>query len=131
MRLMQRIAQPLLARIARLPFLAVIFAGTILVALPAIPTFVGTATAADGPAIIPLDQIKPGMTGQAYTIFAGDQIEKFDLDVIGILPNLLGPKQSVILVQLRGENVEHTGVVAGMSGSPVYINGKLAGALSL
>jgi SpoIVB peptidase S55 len=131
MRLMQRIAQPLLARIARLPFLAVIFAGTILLAVSVVPTLVGTAAAADGPAIIPLDQIKPGMTGQAYTIFAGDQIEKFDLDVIGILPNLLGPKQSVILVQLRGDKVEHTGVVAGMSGSPVYINGKLAGALSL
>ncbi len=91
----------------------------------------GFLGAADPPAIIPLDEIKPGMTGEAYTIFAGDQIEKFDLDVIGILPNLLGPKQSVILVQLRGEKVEHTGVVAGMSGSPVYINGKLAGALSL
>jgi hypothetical protein len=131
MRLMQRIAQPLLARIARLPFLAVIFAGTIVLAAPLVPTLVGTAAAADGPAIIPLDQIKPGMTGQAYTIFAGDEIEKFDLDVIGILPNLLGPKQSVILVQLHGDKVEHTGVVAGMSGSPVYIDGKLAGALSL
>ena len=87
--------------------------------------------AADLPPIIPLDQIKPGMAGVAYTIFAGDQIEKFDLEVIGILPNLLGPKQSIILIQLKGPKVEHTGVVAGMSGSPVYIDGKLAGALSL
>jgi len=87
--------------------------------------------AADPPVIIPLDQIKPGMAGVAYTIFAGDQIEKFDLEVIGILPNLIGPRQSIILVQLKGPKVEHTGVVAGMSGSPVYIDGKLAGALSL
>jgi hypothetical protein len=71
------------------------------------------------------------MTGVAYTIFAGDKIEPFDIEVIGILPNLLGPKQSIILVQLHGEKAEHTGVVAGMSGSPVYIDGKLAGALSL
>ena len=71
------------------------------------------------------------MKGFAYTIFAGDQIEKFDLEVIGIMPNLLGPKQSIILVELKGPKVEHTGVVAGMSGSPVYIEGKLAGALSL
>ena len=85
----------------------------------------------DPPVIIPLDQVKPGMAGVAYTIFAGDQIEKFDLEVIGILPNLIGPKQSIILVQLKGPHVEHTGVVAGMSGSPVYIDGKLAGALSL
>ncbi len=71
------------------------------------------------------------MEGYAYTIFAGDEIEKFDLVVIGVLDNFLGPRQSIILVQLKGAKVEHTGVVAGMSGSPVYLQGKLAGALSL
>jgi len=81
--------------------------------------------------ILPLSQVKPGMQGYAYTIFAGDQIEKFDLEVVGILENFLGPRQSIILVQLKGPKVEHTGVVAGMSGSPVYIDGKLVGALSL
>ncbi|HWY88122.1 MAG TPA: SpoIVB peptidase S55 domain-containing protein, partial [Gemmataceae bacterium] len=75
--------------------------------------------------------VKPGMKGLAYTIFAGDKIEPFDIEVIGILPNLMGPKQSIILVQLHGDKAEHTGVVAGMSGSPVYIDGKLVGALSL
>src|SRR6266576_2988176 len=67
----------------------------------------------------------------APALFAGDQVEKFDLVVIGVMPNFLGPKQSIILVQLLGPKVEHTGVVAGMSGSPVYLEGKLAGALSL
>jgi len=80
---------------------------------------------------LPFDQVRPGMQGYAYTIFAGDQVEKFDLEVIGVMPNFLGPKQSIILVQLKGPKVEHTGVVAGMSGSPVYLEGKLAGALSL
>src|SRR5262249_58004553 len=80
---------------------------------------------------LPVDQVRPGMQGYAYTIFAGDQVEKFDLEVIGVMPNFLGPKQSIILVQLKGPKVEHTGVVAGMSGSPVYLEGKLAGALSL
>jgi len=83
------------------------------------------------PEIFPLSQIKPGMKGEAFTIFAGDQIDKFDLVVIGVMPNFLAPKESIILVQLVGPKVEHTGVVAGMSGSPVYIDGKLAGALSL
>ncbi len=83
------------------------------------------------PEIFPLSQVQPGMKGEAYTIFAGDQIEKFDLVVIGVMPNFLAPKESIILVQLLGPKVEHTGVVAGMSGSPVYIDGKLAGALSL
>jgi SpoIVB peptidase S55 len=80
---------------------------------------------------LPLEQVRPGMQGYAYTIFSGDQVERFDLEVIGIMPNFLGPKQSIILVQLKGPKVEHTGVVAGMSGSPVYLDGKLAGALSL
>src|SRR5580693_661842 len=86
---------------------------------------------AGSPEIMPLNQIKPGMKGVAYTIFSGDQIEKFDLVVLGILPDLLGPHESIILVQLVGPKVEHTGVVAGMSGSPVYIDGKLVGALAL
>ncbi len=97
-------------------------------------TFSGVSLSAfadDRPPIFPLDQVKPGMAGVAYTNFAGDEIEKFDLTVIGVLPNLMGPKQSIILVQLHGPKVERTGVVAGMSGSPVYIDGKLAGALSL
>jgi SpoIVB peptidase S55 len=81
--------------------------------------------------ILPLDQVRAGMQGYAYTIFAGDQVEKFDLEVIGVMPNFLGPRQSIILVQLKGPKVERTGVVAGMSGSPVYLDGKLAGALSL
>ncbi|HEX4380392.1 MAG TPA: SpoIVB peptidase S55 domain-containing protein [Candidatus Acidoferrum sp.] len=89
------------------------------------------ALSAQSTDILPLSQVRPGMQGYAFTIFAGDQIEKFDLEVIGVMPNFLGPQQSIILVQLKGEKVEHTGVVAGMSGSPVYLDGKLAGALSL
>jgi hypothetical protein len=89
------------------------------------------ASYAASPDIFPLSQIEPGMKGEALTIFSGDQIEKFDLVVIGVMPNFMGPKESIILVQLVGPKVEHTGVVAGMSGSPVYIEGKLAGALSL
>src|SRR3981189_2238617 len=87
--------------------------------------------AAQSSETLPVDQVRPGMQGYAYTIFAGDQIEKFDLEVIGVMPNFLGPQQSIILVQLKGTKVERTGVVAGMSGSPVYLDGKLAGALSL
>jgi hypothetical protein len=88
------------------------------------------ASTVDAPQIMTVDQVKPGMKGVAYTIFAGDQIEKFDLVVLGVLPDLVGPQESVILVQLLGTKVEHTGVVAGMSGSPVYIDGKLVGALA-
>src|ERR1700722_17695946 len=85
----------------------------------------------DDPAIFHLADVKPGMRGEVYTIFSGDQVEKVDLEVIGILHNALGPKEDVILVRLLGDKAAETGVAAGMSGSPVYFDGKLAGALAL
>ncbi len=87
--------------------------------------------ATDDATIFPLSDVKPGMKGVAYTIFEGDQVEKMDLEVIGVLHNAVGPKLDVILVRLLGDKVQQTGVVAGMSGSPVYIDGKLVGALAL
>jgi hypothetical protein len=87
--------------------------------------------ASDNPSIFALSDVKPGMKGFIYTIFQGDQVERVDLEVIGILHNAIGPKRDVILVRLLGDKVQQTGVVAGMSGSPVYIEGKLAGALAL
>jgi SpoIVB peptidase S55 len=115
-------------RINRIPLHALILA---LASLLSIDNCALAQVPASSNETIPVDQVQSGMQGYAYTIFAGDQVEKFDLEVIGVMPNFLGPKQSIILVQLKGPKVEHTGVVAGMSGSPVYINGKLAGALSL
>lgn len=87
--------------------------------------------ASDPPQTIPVSDIKPGMQGVAYTIYDGDQVEKVELVVLGVMKNALGPKQDVILVKLLGDKAEHDGVVAGMSGSPVFFDGKLAGALSL
>ena len=89
------------------------------------------ARAADDPATFPLSDVKPGLKGVAYTIFEGDKVEKIDLEVIGVLHNAVGPKLDVILVRLLGDKVQQTGVVAGMSGSPVFFDGKLAGALAL
>jgi hypothetical protein len=94
-------------------------------------TFACVSKAQQSNDILPVDQVRAGMQGYACTVFSGDQVEKFDLEVLGVMPNFLGPKQSIILVELKGPKVEHTGVVAGMSGSPVYLEGKLAGALSL
>src|SRR5580693_7532163 len=82
------------------------------------------------PAIIPLDQIHEGMRGTALTVFQGVKPESMEVEVLGVLRNVNGPKGDVILVRLHGTKVEYTGVVAGMSGSPVYFDGKLAGALA-
>src|SRR5215470_2161370 len=79
---------------------------------------------------IPVDQIHPGMKGVAYTVFQGVKPEPMDVEVLGVLHNVNGPKGNIILIRLHGPKVEYTGVVAGMSGSPVYIDGKLAGALA-
>jgi hypothetical protein len=115
----------LLMPVALRKLLPTFLAALILLTGPAV------ARADDTPAIFPLSQVQPGMKCVVYTIFTGDQIEKVDLVVLGVLHNAIGPKQDIILVQLLGEKVEHTGVVAGMSGSPVYYDGKLVGALSL
>jgi hypothetical protein len=82
------------------------------------------------PPIIPITQIHAGMRGVAYTVFEGVKPEPMEVEVLGVLHNVNGPKGNVILVRLHGQKVEYTGVVAGMSGSPVYIDGKLAGALA-
>jgi len=79
---------------------------------------------------IPVDQIHTGMRGVAYTVFEGVKPESMDVEVLGVLHNANGPKGDIILIRLHGTKVEYTGVVAGMSGSPVYIEGKLAGALA-
>src|SRR6266481_5410090 len=81
-------------------------------------------------AIMPLDQIHDGMRGTAYTVFEGTKPEPMEVEVLGVLRNTNGAKGDIILVRLHGTKPEYTGVVAGMSGSPVYFDGKLAGALA-
>jgi hypothetical protein len=79
---------------------------------------------------MPLDQIHEGMKGTALTVFQGVKPESMDVEVLGVMRNVSGPKGDIILVRLHGIKPEYTGVVAGMSGSPVYFDGKLAGALA-
>jgi len=79
---------------------------------------------------IPVSEIQAGMRGIAYTVFEGTRPESMNVEVLGILKNVNGPQGDVILVRLSGAKVEYTGVVAGMSGSPVYLDGRLAGAIA-
>ena len=82
------------------------------------------------PELMPLAEIKPGMKGVAKTVFQGVVPEDMGFEVLGVLRNANGPQSDIILVKLVGKKPEFTGVVAGMSGSPAYIDGKLIGALS-
>jgi hypothetical protein len=77
-----------------------------------------------------VDQVRPGMKGVAYTVFQGTQPEAMEVEILGVLKDMNGPKSDIILVRLRGDKPEYSGVVAGMSGSPVYVDGKLLGALA-
>ncbi len=74
--------------------------------------------------------IRPGMVGIGHTVFNGTQVEEFRANIIGVIENVIGTQRNLILAKLEGGPLANTGVIAGMSGSPVYIDGKLIGAVS-
>ena len=80
--------------------------------------------------ILPLSDIKEGMSGISRTVFRGSEPEEFKVEILGIVPGAIGPKQDMIVGKISGGGADRTAVFAGMSGSPVYINGKLIGAIS-
>jgi len=77
-----------------------------------------------------IDEIRPGMVGTGRTVFDGTHVEEFKANIIGVLENVIGTHRNLILAKLEGGPLAHTGVIAGMSGSPVYVDGKLIGAVS-
>ena len=109
----------------------------LLAALALFPALVlcQTAPAAAGPppstgGIYPLSQVHRGLMATAWTVFTGTQPEPMQVEILGVLRNARGPGHDLILAQLKGAKPEYTGVVAGMSGSPVYVGDKLMGSLS-
>jgi SpoIVB peptidase S55 len=96
---------------------AVIAAGA-LVPLPAAQT------------LMPIDEVKAGMVGTGRTVFEGTELTDFKVHILGVLRNVQAPKRNLILARLEGGPLAETGVIAGMSGSPVYIDGRLVGAVS-
>src|SRR5215212_2652500 len=85
---------------------------------------------AEDPRFFPLEDLKPGMKGVARTVFAGTEPEEFGVEILGVLPGFPAPRQSAIIARLTGPLTERTGVFGGMSGSPVYIDGRLIGAVA-
>ena len=80
--------------------------------------------------MLPLEEVRPGMVGVGRTVFEGTELEDFKVHVLGVMRNVIGPKRSLILARLEGGPLAKTGVIAGMSGSPVYVDGRLMGAVS-
>ncbi len=81
------------------------------------------------PAFFPVDELREGMQGTGRTVFHGTGIEEFDVEILGVLRNN-SPNQDLILARLSGEPLDETGVLQGMSGSPVYIDDRLVGAVA-
>src|SRR5205807_1502729 len=106
---------------------AALASGVVYSLLLSFATFAQTSKSVE---TIPVSQLHAGMHGVAYTVFEGTKPEAMQVEVLGVLKNANGPKGDVILVRLGGKKAEYTGVVAGMSGSPVYFDGELAGALA-
>ena len=96
----------------------IFFLGISIVALPANTT------------LMPIEEIRPGMIGIGRTVFQGTEQQEFKAHILGILRNTIGPRRNMILAKLQGGPLENTGVIAGMSGSPVYIDGRLIGAVA-
>lgn len=77
-----------------------------------------------------VDEVRPGMIGIGRTVFEGSKIEEFKVHVLGVLRNVAGPRRNLILARLEGGPLANTGVIAGMSGSPVYVDGRMLGAVA-
>ena len=83
-----------------------------------------------GQEFFPVDQVQAGQRAIGKTVFQGTEVEEFEIEILGVLENFAGPKSSVIFGKLSGGPLEQTGVMSGMSGSPVYIDGRLVGAVA-
>jgi hypothetical protein len=81
-------------------------------------------------ALMPIEEVRPGMEGVGRTVFQGSDLQEFKVHILGVLKNVQAPQRNLILAKLEGGPLADTGVIAGMSGSPVYIDGRLVGAVS-
>jgi hypothetical protein len=90
----------------------------------------GSALGIASPALMPASDVKAGMRGKGVTVFHGATRTEFDVEILGVLTNVVGPRRTLILARLSGNRLAETGVMQGMSGSPVYIDGRLIGAVS-
>jgi hypothetical protein len=105
----------------RFPLVSLLFAPIVAASLVAAP---------QSTPLMPIEDVRPGMVGIGRTVYVGHELEEFRVTVLGVMRNIIGPKRNLILARLEGGPLANTGVIQGMSGSPVYIDGRLVGAVS-
>jgi hypothetical protein len=116
-------------RLISLFALCAALASTTFAQMPAVSASSAGKSAAST-AFMPLSEVKEGMRGTARTVFRGTEPEEFSVEILGVVPGGIGPRQDMIVGKISGGGADRTAVFAGMSGSPVYIDGKLVGAIS-
>jgi SpoIVB peptidase S55 len=109
--------------------LAFMLAGSLALAAAGLQSPAAPASTSDT-ALMPASDLRPGMVGVGRTVFDGTRVEEFKVHILGVLENVMGPDRRLILARLEGGPLADTGVIAGMSGSPVYVDGRLIGAVS-
>ncbi len=110
--------------------LLVLYAVTAILSVAGLGQSAVSTSTASGTPIMALSEVKEGSRGIARTVFRGSEAEEFNVEILGVVPGAIGPHQDLIIGKLSGANAERTFVFAGMSGSPVYIGGRLVGAIS-
>ena len=105
-------------------------AATLALFIVSMATFPAASPVAPASELMPIEDIRPGMVGVGRTVFQGTNLQDFKVHILGVLRNVQGPKRDLILARLEGGPLAETGVAQGMSGSPVYIDGRLIGAVS-
>jgi len=103
---------------------------TFLLMLTGLGALIVAAPQSNSPGLMNVDEIRPGMVAVGRTVFDGTRVEEFKVNILGVLENVIGTHRDLILARLEGGPLANTGVIAGMSGSPVYIDGRLIGAVS-
>ncbi len=120
----------LLGKVLHLAVVVAMLSGLALAQNPSVSQKRAVTPAAADSRLFPLEDLRPGMKGTARTVFSGTEPEDFGVEILGVLPGFPGPRQSAIIARLTGANVQKTGVFGGMSGSPVYIDNRLVGAIA-
>lgn len=119
-----------MTRLGSLLLFITLFTGVLPAQSPSAGQQKGAAPGSRTQEFFPLEQIRPGLRAWGWTVLEGSEPVKFECEILGVLKGFQNPQRNAIIIKLLGERFQHTGIFQGMSGSPVYIDDKLVGAVA-